>query len=160
MLIAMFSEVEENTSLEVLISSEPSDLRATVDIKELDLRKNGWKGECIRFNAGSAQPYCPLELQTAVHALRKRKLHRTESGLLDLTISDATIYDNVTQINSHGPFAPRAKNVLAGLSDATSNLQDVAQPMQGLLDNFQGFVALVDQISLVSRGVLSLVCNL
>jgi hypothetical protein len=76
-------------------------------------------------------------------------LHRAESGNLHLTISDATVYDTVSQLSKSGTFASRAGNVFSTVSAAAANLQDVVSSTEDLLDKIGAFTKIAEQISSV-----------
>jgi hypothetical protein len=82
-------------------------------------------------------------------ASERRRLQRAESGILHLTISDATVYDTVNQLRSGGTFASRAGSVLASISDAATNLEDVVSSTEDLLDKVAAFAKIAEQISSV-----------
>jgi hypothetical protein len=81
-------------------------------------------------------------------------LHRTETGTLHLTISDAAVYDAVNQITKDGSFASRAGTVLASVSDAAADLKDVVSSTEDLLDKVSAFKKIAEQIS--SVGLVSI----
>lgn len=73
-----------------------------------------------------------------------------EAKELEFTISDATVYDAVSRIESHGTFASRANQVLEGVNISTEQLGDLVSNTAELLDKVKAFTDLVDNIASVS----------